>query len=297
MVHDVRDLNKNFFPKRYSLPSFLTWKKFKKAVNFIGYNNIIRDYDFSFTKDFIEHKNNSILTFDDGLKDHLKVAEFLSERNINSIFFVPAEAVLKNKMINSHKIQFILASTSPKKLIDLISKNFIKYSDKSIANLNSFYISKWKKNIWPKEMVFITRILREGHDTKWRNEIINFLFNKFVTNDEVDFSSQFYLSESEVLQISKMGHCIGGHGNKSEDLRYLNKIQAKHEIEKSSEFIKKFNPLHSFYAFANGGYTENTKTLLKKNSFTHSFTTEEANWDLNSDTMSLPRFDLTKLQL
>lgn len=297
MVHDVRDFNLNFFPKRYEMQSFLTWKDFLSKLDIIGFENLIKNYKFNFSDKELKNNNVSLLTFDDGLKDHFKIAKYLSQKKINSIFFVPVEAILNHKMVESHKIQFILASADHERLVKDISKQFTDYKDMNADQLNPYYISKWKKNVWSKEMVFITRILREGHDVNWRQNTIDDLFKKYVTRDEKNFANEFYLSLDEVYEISKMGHVIGGHGFTSRDLRFLKITEVIFEINQSIEFIKKFNPKHLFFAYPNGGFNKNICDALKNSSFSHCFTTQEANLEINSDTMYTPRFDLTKLEI
>ena len=118
MFHDIRDLDYNFFPERYKHHSFLSVTQFKKGIEVILNNisnpdNIINKLpDPLFNKKFI-------LTFDDGLKDYLWVAEYLAKKNISAIFFVPIGIIKEKKFIDSNLIQFLL-STKYKKEIQQI---------------------------------------------------------------------------------------------------------------------------------------------------------------------------------
>ena len=84
MLHDVRDKKENFFPKRYEMESFLSKNDFIAGIN---------NLDTSLTSFDPRHlaKENTLneqvfLTFDDGLKDHIWVAEYLRDKNISAIF-------------------------------------------------------------------------------------------------------------------------------------------------------------------------------------------------------------------
>ena len=141
-------------------------------------------------------------------------------------------------MIDSHKIQFILAAEKEEiilsKLLRIIKTEFDIKDD----YLDSFKESKWKNNIWTNEMIFITRILREFKTSLERKLLIDRLFTNFVTSDEKDFAENFCLNFKQVKEISNMGHVIGGHGYKSLDLRYC---------KRRSEIKRKYlNQIHLF---------------------------------------------------
>ena len=262
MLHDIRDISLNFFPKRYKFPYFYTINEFEDLL-------------IKFKPKSFNEKNNSkyIYSFDDGLIDHFYIAKLLLKKKIKAIFFIPTGPVLEREMIDSHKIQFILASNKEEiilsKLLSIIKKEFDIKDD----YLENFKASKWKKNIWTNEMIFITRILREFKTSLERKLLIDRLFTKFVTADEKDFSENFYLNLKQVEEISNMGHIIGGHGYKSLDLRYCNNSEIKREISYSDKFISKFNSQKKLYAYANGGFNDYAIEILRNLNFEKAFTT------------------------
>jgi len=67
--------------------NFLLLNDFKKQINYLSKKN-----SFIKIKDTLEenyHKNKFILSFDNGLKEHLNIARDLKKKNILSIFFIP----------------------------------------------------------------------------------------------------------------------------------------------------------------------------------------------------------------
>ncbi len=262
MLHDIRDISLNFFPKRYQFPYFYTIKGFEELL-------------IKFSPKSYNGKDNKkfIYTFDDGLIDHLYIAKLLCKQNIKAIFFIPSAPVLKREIIDSHKIQFILASKNEgiilTKLLQIIRSEF-QIEDNY---LEKFKKSKWKNNIWTNEMIFITRILREFKTSLERNLLVDKLFTKFVSSDQKDFAETFYLNFKQVEEISNMGHIIGGHGHKSSDLRYCEDSEIKNEILISDQFISKFNSKIKFYAYANGGFNDYAIELLRDLNFKKAFTT------------------------
>lgn len=262
MLHDIRDISLNFFPKRYQFPYFYTIKEFEELL--------IKFEPTSFNE---KDNHKYIYSFDDGLIDHFHIAKLLFKKKIKAIFFIPSSPVLEREMIDSHKIQFILASNNEEIILSELLRIIKTEFDIQDDYLDSFKESKWKNNIWTNEMIFITRILREFKTSFERKLLIDRLFTKFVTRDEKDFSGDFYLNLKQVEEISNMGHIIGGHGYKSLDLRFCKNSEIKRELFNSDKFISKFNSQIKLYAYANGGFNDYAIEILRNLNFKKAFTT------------------------
>ena len=156
MLHDIRNISSEFFPKRYNFPYFYTIE---------GFLEILKRF---IPKSFNEEDNKKfIYTFDDGLIDHLYVAKLLAQKKIKSIFFIPSAPVLEREMIGSHKIQFILAAEKEDLILSELLRIINTEFDLEDNYLDQFKKSKWKNNIWSDEMILITRILREFKTSTW----------------------------------------------------------------------------------------------------------------------------------
>ena len=266
MLHDIRNISQDFFPKRYEFPYFYTHDQFTHLLN--------RFPPTSYDSELID---KYIYSFDDGLVDHLNVAKILFEKNIKAIFFIPSAPVLERIMILSHKIQFILASRNENEVLETLLKIINSNFELDENYLNKFRESKWVKNIWSDEMIFITRILREFKTSLERNFLIDNLFKRFVSSDEKDFAANFYLSFEQVQEISDMNHLIGGHGYKSNDLLFCDESEIRSEIINSDTFIRRYNKELKYYAYANGGFNDYAISLLENLNFKMAFTTHLKN--------------------
>lgn len=299
MLHDIREFNPSYFPERYNLPYFLTPTQFQNIVNNLVFNNcplLSLNEEFIIEDRSIKRKLN-ILTFDDGLKDHLEVSRNLAKKNIKGCFFVPSGPILERSIIDSHKIQFILASLSPQKIVDFINNSFEYSFNKSCDILNEYYTSRWPNNIWSKEMIFVTRVLREYPDKIWKRNLINELFYKYVSNDFEAFSNEFYLSYEDVLEIKSLGHTIGGHGHYSYDLRFEDFDTIENEIFKMNDFLTSLMQDFKYYAYANGGYNEYVINRLTVFNFDFAFTTGHRHVQDSDKPLEVPRIDATKTDL
>ena len=284
MIHDIRDIDYNFFPERYKLPYFYSKSEFLnlfKKFQPLNYNSKIFD------------PNGFVYTFDDGLKDHIFAAEQLFKLGKRGVFFVPVAPVLHGGVVDSHLIQFIVASTEPK-YVELEIKKITERYQVHPSVIDSFYNSKWKNNIWAKEIVFITRFLREYGSREFRQLILHELYYKFCNLDFPTLIKKFYLDLSEVKYIASLGHQIGGHGNHSFDFKYCTDSEIEAEIDITKDFLSSLGIKDLYYAFANGGYTNFALNILESRGFSKCFTTNNAyNSPLNNNFL-LPRIDPSK---
>ena len=89
----------------------------KKKYQFFDCN------DFSFFSGSRNIKNKIFLTFDDGLSCHYKfVFKILKKYNLNGIFYIPTQPLIKNKLLLPHKIHLILATFGGKKSFQILMK-------------------------------------------------------------------------------------------------------------------------------------------------------------------------------
>ena len=237
MFHDIRNLENTNYPKRYNLKSFLNEEQFKYQVNLIKDKyKIISSLDVKNVDIRNDDNDYAVLTFDDGLSDHFKVYKYLRSLKITGTFLIPKMPIIENKVINTHKIQFILASTDEK----IIKDEILGLFDNKEKIWKDYSTTKWKNNWWSEEMIFITNFLRRYNDNHINNtQLTDYLFDKFVTKDELNFSKDLYLNEKNIEEMSNNGMIIGGHGDVSENLLLIDDY--KTDINKSKKFISKYS--------------------------------------------------------
>lgn len=287
MYHDVRDLNETAFPKRYVLKSFLRRKQFENQLDYIQKNyEVIHSRDIlniDFKKD---NKNLAVLTFDDGLKDHYTtVYPLLKERNMPATFFVPTKPLTDNMIIVSHMIQFILAAEDEYKIVEIIL-NELSDSEK-IEIYEKYSKSKWKKNWWSKNMIFVTNYLRE------RPYEAHYFFNKIVRVDNEEFSKNLYLSFQELEHIANDSlFTIGCHGDISENYINMKNVDILTDISRCVNIIKSYTDFLTV-SYPNGGYNDLVKNTYNICGTRLGFTVEQKT--LTSldyiDYMEMPRYE------
>ena len=207
MYHYVRDVLKTEFPKIKSI----TKKEFKYQIeyfkskyNFIHYNDILEClYGGKKIKE-----NSIYLTFDDGYSDHYSnVFPILKENNINASFF-PISSSFKNKVNDTNKLHFILASIPS---IDYIKKLILREIDDyksrgfECGSYDKFYKKFAIKNQYDdKDTIFVKRLLQHSLPKDLRKKIIKRLFNEFVTTNEEKFSKKLFLTSTQLKEMKIM---------------------------------------------------------------------------------------------
>lgn len=296
MLHDIRQFDKKFFPKRYEKHSYITENEFLNGLNTVQ-KNIIDPYSLEKHSNQSINENSIILTFDDGLKDHLKVAEILNSKNIKGVFFIPFGIIETKNFISSHLIQFLVASANLEELCSWIEVQLIKDKFEN-GYINNFYISKWKNNLWTKQEVFITRTLREVGNDNYRFKLLQNALKKFFKYDLQELHKNLYLNKKDISNIVEMGHTIGSHGWLSCDLRYESNETINKELTLPMNELKNYFTGNYWLSYANGGCNTLIKKKTKKFGYTCAFGTNHSKIDdFNKNRFDLPRFDATKLNI
>ncbi len=139
MYHYIRS-----FDNEFPYFKFLDFKNFKKQNNFFlkkkGFIKITDNIDEDYYKD------KYLLTFDDGLKEHLKVAKYLHNRNILGIFFVPSYQIIKKDFLPIHKIHLIFGKFNSSEIIEIYQKFKVNFK----KNKNVFKLFENQKKFLKK---------------------------------------------------------------------------------------------------------------------------------------------------
>lgn len=244
MYHYVRPIKESHYPKIKGLEL----EGFIRQINYFHKNFI-----FLSASDLINAiyntkeipTNSLVLTFDDGLNDHyLHVFPILKKFNIQGLFFPPAMPIEENSVLNVHKIHFILASSKNNHELANELKELIRiHQDEYNLHSEDSYLSKIvsPNRFDNSDVIFIKKTLQYGLPEKARNEFVNILFQKYVTNDEKSFSKELYLSYEQIKEMTESGMYFGSHSYRHERFEHIPNDKLKIELEKSSQFLTKIN--------------------------------------------------------
>lgn len=298
MYHYVRDLKNT----RYPAIKGLDLQLFKEQLMYLK-----KHYYFVTADQLVDAFQNGtelppksiVLTFDDAYSDHfINVFPLLDEYKIQGFFFTPVKAITKHEVLIVNKIHFVLAvcDSNINLLVEKIRLILEKYSGREGVQSFDYYFTKLAvaDRYDTKEVIFIKRLLQVELKEPVRSEIINKLFEEFVTKDEGAFSRELYMSEDQLSCMSRNGMIIGSHGYDHFWLSSLNKQEQEFEISQSVDFLKKIGVSEDTLSigYPYGDHNEETLEIAHKYNFKLGFTTEVNVASLDQyNSLEIPRLD------
>jgi len=295
MYHYVRPIKDSSFPRIKGLEL----DGFRRQLDYL-----IHNYNLITIQQLIDCSlgisplptNACLLTFDDGYKDHATyVLPELLSRNLQGSFFPPADAIEKRVMLDVNAIHFILASTSDYIYLFHELKNECLSSGIDNHVLNILVDRYFKPGRYDSsEIMFCKNLLQHGLPSSLRPQIISKLFKIYVGYDQLDFSDELYMSESDIRELIKNGMYVGSHGCRHIWLGKQSSSVQSDEIISSLRFLDKVGaPTENWImCYPYGSYNDDTLNILRNNRCLLGFTTKVGFADFdNSNLLEMRRFD------
>ncbi len=287
MYHYVRDFNPKF-PFFNSLPT----KRFKNQVENFSKIKILNN-----EKQFKDGSAEIVLTFDDGFKDHIYVAEALKKKNVIGIFFISTFPIVENNFLDVHKAHLINGKVGGDEALKALNEhllenkidNFINYKEKEK------FKNKYSYNNDSDEKKEFKKIVNYYGNIKLKSKVLDSLIKKF----EIKVTpKEFYMSPEEIKYLSDMGMIIGSHSVNHNLLSRLSEREQKIEIKNSKEILEEIiKKKCNFFSYPYGGkdsYNSITLKILNELNFDYSFTVQSNSFnekDLKQIPLELTRFD------
>jgi peptidoglycan/xylan/chitin deacetylase (PgdA/CDA1 family) len=211
----------------------LTFKEFENQID-----ELSKYYQFISQKDLLDKlnkknsnkKNYCLLTFDDGLKEQMKVLEILNKKGIPAIFYVTTNSIKNSKVVDVHKLHYIRSIMDDIEVYKFISKfiniDEIKFPD----NIKSLYRYD---SLDTKKLKYLLNFIL---DKSLKNKIIDEIF--LTLTNEKEFSKKLYMSIDDIKKLHKFGY-LGTHSDLHLPLATLSKEEIKNDINNSLDFLYK----------------------------------------------------------
>lgn len=299
MYHYVReDITNAPYSKHKNIDDFIKEISFmKRNHNFLNVTEAINQ------ENYIENKNSIILTFDDGLKDHLNVAEILKKYNIKATFYIPIKPHLNEELLPVHKAHLI-TSTYGEESLELL--------EKALSTLN---IDKFSLENKDEKDLFKNRYMNHSDRDSIKNfkKIINYygsiglrdlILNQILKSKNIksDFES-FYLNKEEIKHISSLGFEIGSHGVSHTVMSRLSKKEQYYEMSESKTFLEKIirKKITSFcYPYGRkNSYNSDSIEILSKAKYQNAISVDSRDItleDIKKNIYEIPRYDCNEIE-
>ena len=231
-----------------------------------------------------------LLTFDDGLSDHIHaVAPILETRDVSAVFVVPTACVLNDHLATAHQIHLLLSAMDCEELLSKVDRRlslegFI-VDDAELTDAESIYSYESPQRARLKFLLHCVLPI------DLRNRIIQVLFTDHV-GDPTAFAKRWYLSRDEVRALHAAGHTIGGHSHKHEP---LGRLTAEDLIEDVTRCAESLNDLLGRgdrpFAYPFGSTNNDVRRCCADAGFVNGFTTRSDWTRASDDAHDLPRVD------
>ncbi len=178
-----------------------------------------------------------ILTFDDGLRDHIDyVLPVLKERGIFAIFFVSSAPLISHTMLPVHLTHKLLSLGRSAELVNFFHERLPSklWRDLDIGVAASAYTKH--KDL--DENIAIKKIVNYLFSAFDLGEILNFASKEFLSTSLSDLSSSWYLSSQDVKSLVEAGMKIGSHANTHRLLPQLDEQEIISELSESKRILE-----------------------------------------------------------
>lgn len=213
--------------------------------------------------------NGCLLTFDDGFLDHFTtVFPRLTERGIPGCFYPPVAAVEARRVLDTHKVQIILATaTDPvqvaRRILVLLEEHRAQCELPSGDALYREYAHSGRFD--GPEVMFVKRVLQRGLPEAVRSAITAQIFEEHVDADEATVAQELYMDLAQLRAMVRAGMEVGGHGADHVWLDSLPRTAQAHEIERTAAFLARVfghRPASWVMCYPFGAYDADTLDLL-----------------------------------
>jgi len=301
MYHYVRELSRTRYPglKARSV------EEFEGQLDYITRHYRVctmREVVAAVRGEYALPPNACVLTFDDGFIDHFTVVfPRLVERGLSASFYAPAAAVEDRQVLDTHKIQIILAAApEPGKVARQILDMLEEYRgqwDLPVGEALYRHYAQASRFDGP-DVIFIKRVLQRGVPEPIRAAIIQRLFEEHAGAGQDTVAQELYVELPQLRTMVRHGMEIGGHGAGHVWLDSLPREEQEREIVRTAAFLARVYsqpPVDWVMCYPFGSYNADTLDLLRHAGCALGLTTRV---DLAADLsapLELPRLDTNDL--
>ena len=238
-----------------------------------------------------------LLTFDDGLADHVKtVLPILEERGLRGTFFVPGAILVREGMLAAHAIHLLLSTLGAPRLEEEVLRGLADRPhdrdtvvgwcasvDESAARAMYHYE--------PPERARLKYLLTVLLPIDMRTSILDMLFERHVGSSR-RWARDWYLQWDDLVEMQSRGHTIGGHGFAHEPYLRMTPAQRHKDLRRTAAILRAGLGSEARPAsYPYGSYDNDTCAACGESGFAHAFTTQGLWLTGGCDPFRLPRVD------
>jgi peptidoglycan/xylan/chitin deacetylase (PgdA/CDA1 family) len=235
MYHYVRDLPRTRFPR---IKGLLT-EQFRQQVAGLGerYEMATLESALSFLQgNYRPARDLCLLTFDDGLKDHVTdVLPVLFERGLQGVFFLPTACLEEHRVLSVHKNHFLMAALEFDEYRRIFMGELERLSPETATSVDPAVAARTYRWDTPEVAAF-KFLLNFCLAEPVRDAILDSVFANCF-GDERAFARDLYLSWDDALQMQLAGMVMGGHSHRHTALATLDDDGQRADLTTCTELL------------------------------------------------------------
>jgi peptidoglycan/xylan/chitin deacetylase (PgdA/CDA1 family) len=283
MYHYVR-------PSADGLPSFpyLALADFERQLDyFTGAGGFVDRNAYCAWADGGPAPEGFLLTFDDGLRDHVDfVLPALERREIFGIFYVPSKPILEGEFLDVHKVHLALGRIGGESAFDWLAQSGLDLSEA----LQRFETSSAYRN---QEAAWKTSFLKYLFNWEWssaRSEVLDALLDHAFP-EALPLWQEFYMDAKGIRTLVGAGMGVGPHGHTHVVATRLTEAEQERETALSTAFsVSVGGGAEWGYCYPYGAAYE--PKVLERAPFSYAFGVEQS--DINVELAAARRYDLPR---
>jgi peptidoglycan/xylan/chitin deacetylase (PgdA/CDA1 family) len=238
-----------------------------------------------------------LLTFDDGLADHVHhVLPVLERFGVRGTFFVPASVLVQPEMLDAHAVHLLLSELGSERMWEEILRGVHDRTgatpkddpDEDRAALSTYSYETPTR----ARLKYLLHMRLEGSIS---HQIVHELFERHV-GSSAEWAQKWYLGWPELHALATSGHTIGGHGFDHVPLGRLSRAARRHDVQQCAAVLNEGlgHDVRPF-SFPFGSFDADVREAVREAGFVQAFTTRAETVDRFADPMCLPRVDAARL--
>ncbi|MCH8966538.1 MAG: polysaccharide deacetylase family protein [Planctomycetes bacterium] len=234
-----------------------------------------------------------LLTFDDGLSDHIEnVLPILEAWHLHGVFFVPGVVLTSPRMLPAHAVHLLMAALGEadfeRELLDAVKRQGNgddPYALFAVEDAEKLY------HYESPSCARLKYLLTVALPLEVRNSVVASLFERHV-GSSTEWSHRWYLGREDLATMQSLGHTIGGHGFDHDPYTRLALPDRIADLRCVADALREvLGPGARPFSYPFGRVDPKTTQACRNAGFAGAFTTE-AHWIAqDGDVMRLPRID------
>jgi peptidoglycan/xylan/chitin deacetylase (PgdA/CDA1 family) len=214
----------------------------------------------------------TLLTFDDGMRDHyLNVFPLLKARGLSGLFFVLARPPGAG-LVLGHKLHYLLAALEPAALRTAVLARLSPNQQQQFAQAEALYRARYDPSTSSGAIDLLKSILQRELSAP-AERVLSDLIAAYL-GDEAAIAAGYYLQPAQLREMAAGGMHFGGHSASHPWFDFIGAEQQAAEIAASAAGLSGLQPGPWAFAYPYGGVSRHAPRLLAERGFAAAFTTQ-----------------------